>query len=428
MILLKKMNNWINIFLKREIFVIFLLGISSAIPLALLLTNLKALLYDSGFDLRAIGFSGIVISTYSIKFLWSPLIDNVKLPFLYKKFGLRRSWMLLMQILLAIFILILGIISNDGSFAIILSCGFAIGLLSATQDIAIDGYRISSIKTEDQAIAASFYIYGYHIGLLMSGAAALAMSSFMSWEKVFYILSSSILIGIFAVFLGKEEVIQSKEQSKKFLLWLKDSVTLPLTDFFKHHKYYIIFPFIISFKLCDIFAGSMLLPFLLDIGFSKIEYSSIIKAYGFFATMTGIFFGGILLKKTNMMIAIWIALILQIASNLGYYIQSLTGYDPTILYFVISVENFSSGIGNVILVAYLSSLCNIAFSATQYAILASLASLGRTLFSSSSGIFAEHYGWSNFFLLSIATAIPSVIFLYLITKNYNGEKNRSKTT
>ncbi|MDA7705211.1 MFS transporter [Rickettsiales bacterium] len=411
--------NWTKLFFRKEIIVIFLLGISSGIPLALLLTTLKALFIDKQVDLVTIGFSSIIISSYSLKFLWSPLVDSIKIPFLYQKFGQRRSWILTSQIILIILIIILGIFSSSSNISLIFAIGFAISFTSATQDIAIDSYRINSIQKEDQAIASSFYIYGYHIGMLISGALALIISEYFSWMIVYYFLAFSIIIGIFGVLLGLEKQSKISQDKQNFIDWFKNYVTLPLVEFFKYNKWYLIFPFIISFKLCDIFAGTLVLPFLKDIGFSYGQYAAIVKTYGLFATMIGILFGGILVKKTNLIISIWIALFAQIISNLGYYFQSIIGYDVNLLYIVIFVENFSSGIGTVIFVAYLSSLCNKAFSATQYALLTSLAALGRSLFSSSSGIFAQNYGWDNFFLISITTAIPSIFLLYLITKTHD---------
>lgn len=411
-------TNWIKLFFRREIMVIFLLGISSGIPLALLLTTLKALFIDKGVDLTIIGFSSIIVSSYSLKFLWSPFIDSIKIPFLHEKLGQRRSWILICQIILIILTATLAILSDSDNISIIFTLGFLISFISATQDIAIDSYRINSVADDDQAIASSFYIYGYHIGMLISGALALIISEYVSWQITYYFLSLSFIIGIIGVLIGQEK-ISKKRSSHNFIKWFKSYVNLPLIEFFKHNKWYIIFPFIISFKLCDIFAGTLVLPFLKDIGFSYSEYAAIVKTYGLFATMIGILIGGILVKKTNLVFSIWIALFAQIISNFGYYFQSLIGYHINTLYIVIFVENFSSGIGTVIFVAYLSNLCNKTFSATQYALLTSLASLGRSLFASSSGIFAQNYGWDIFFLISVATAIPSIFFLYLITKNYD---------
>ena len=413
------LNNWLKLFFRKEIIVIFLLGISSGIPLALLLTTLKAFFIDNNVDLKIIGFSSIIVSTYSLKFLWSPFVDSIKIPLLHNKFGQRRSWIIISQILLTILIIILGIFSSNIGISTVFTIGLLISFVSATQDIAIDSYRINSIKKDDQAIASSFYIYGYHIGLLIAGALALIISEYYSWQITYYFLAMTILIGTIGILLGNEKISSKKSKSKNFAIWFKNYIKFPLMSFFRYNKWYIIFPFIISFKLCDIFAGTLVLPFLKDIGFSYSQYAGIVKSYGLAATMIGILFGGILVKKTSLIFSIWVALFAQIISNFGYYFQSLIGYDVNSLYAVIFVENFSSGIGTVILVAYLSSLCNKAFSATQYALLTSLAALGRSLFYLSSGIFAENYGWSNFFLISIATAIPSIFLLYLITKTHD---------
>jgi PAT family beta-lactamase induction signal transducer AmpG len=407
------MQMMVKNFFKFDIAIIFFLGMSSGLPLALILSTLKVFLVDANVDIKTIGLFSLISLPYSIKFFWSPILDSINLPFLTKNLGKRKSWIILNQLLLVASIIALGLFANSDvkTIAII---ALLIAIFSATQDMAVDAYRIETIKAQDQGIAASFYVYGYRIGMLISGAFALALSQKMSWDMVYYIIASIMAIGIFATLFARENLTLQPKSSPNFILWLKTFLILPLTNFLQHKKWYLIFPFVILFKLCDAFAGSLTLPFLIDIGFSKIEIASIVKTFGLFATLTGAFVGGVLVKKIGFKKSLWTAIIMQAVSNLAFCYQAQIGYNIASLYLVIFIENFSGGIGDVVFVAYLSSLCNIKYTATQYAVLVSFASMARSLLSSSAGLFVAGFGWMNFFLFSSALAIPSIILLFLL--------------
>jgi MFS transporter, PAT family, beta-lactamase induction signal transducer AmpG len=408
-----------------DIAIIFFLGISSGLPLALILSTLKVFLVDLNIDIKTIGLFSLIALPYSLKFLWAPIVDSIALPILTRTLGKRRSWMLLNQFLLIASIAALGFFEG-GSVATIAVIAILIAVFSATQDMAIDAYRIEEIKPEDQGIAASFYIYGYRIGMLISGAVALILSDKMAWDKVYYIIAAVMIIGVFTTLFAKESLEPQTKSSDSFIGWLKVSAITPIVDFFKRANWYLIFPFVILFKLCDAFAGSLTLPFLIDIGFSKIEIATIVKTFGLFATLSGALLGGILIKKIGLIKSLWIAGILQALSNLAFCYQASIGYDTNSLYGVIFAENFSGGIGDAVFVAYLSSLCNVAFTATQYAILVSFASMGRSLLSSSAGAFVAGFGWVKFFLFSSTLAIPALILLFLLNRKLNIKTNKDR--
>jgi len=408
-------------YFRKPILVLLFLGFSAGLPLALILSTLKAFLVDRNVDLAVIGFFALISLPYSIKFLWAPLIDSIKIPYLTNLLGRRRSWIILTQILLLFLIALLGVFSNSDDLSYIIFIALAIAFTSASQDIVIDAYRIEYIKPENQAIAASMYIYGYRVGMLISGALALFLSDQMSWNLVYYFVALTMFIGIFATLIGDEEKVKKiKDKSFNFISWFKNSVIDPFADFITRPKWYIILLFILSFKLTDAFAGNLFLPFLLEIDFTKTQIAGIVKTFGLFATLLGALIGGILVKKIGLIKALWTAITLQMLSNFGFYYLSLIGNDVTSLYGVIFIENLSGGIGDVVFVAYLSSLCNIRFSATQYALLVSIASIARSFLSSPAGIFAAKFGWSNFFLLSIIFGIPALLFLFILRKNQKG--------
>jgi PAT family beta-lactamase induction signal transducer AmpG len=409
---------FLSAYFKYDILIIFFLGLSSGLPLALILSTLKAFLVDGGVDLKTIGFFSVVSLPYSFKFLWAPFVDSLQIPYLTKKLGKRRSWIILSQFILMILIAMLGEYDAIKDTVTIAILAFSICFVSATQDIVVDAYRIEEIKPEDQGIATGMYVYGYRIGMLISGAVALFLSDKIAWNLVYLIVASVMLIGMLTTILAKEDLRRAKSKAHDFIGWFKDSVISPLADFIHRPKWYIIFPFIICFKLGDAFAGSMTLPFLLEIGFSKTQIAEIVKTFGLFATLSGVFIGGILVKSIGLNKSLWIAGILQMLSNLAFAYQATLGnYVPT-LYGVVFIENLSGGIGDAVFVAYLSSLCNVAFTATQYAILVSFATMSRSILSTSTGIFAEFFGWQGFFLFSTLVAIPGLILLSVLTSKF----------
>jgi PAT family beta-lactamase induction signal transducer AmpG len=403
-------------YLSFDLIKIFFFGISSGLPLALIMSTLSALLYDHGFNLKMIGFFSLATLPYIFKIAYAPIIDSFGLPYLTKIFGQRRSWLIFSQILLIIFISLIGIFSSSNNLALIAFFAFMSGFSSAMQDIVIDAYRIEIIKKEDQGIAVSLYVYGYRVGILISGAGALILSSFMDWKLVYLIMASLIGIGIVTTLFAIESRKNWVAKNYSFISWVKSAILAPLKDLIKRSHWYIILAFIVSFKLADVFAGNLTTTFLLDIKFSKAEIAAIVKTFGLFATLIGVFIGGILIKKIGINKSLIIAVIMQMVSNLGFSYQAYMGNNPGSLYLVIFAENFSSGIGDAVLITYLSGLCNIAFSATQYSLFISLASLSRSLLASSSGIVATWLGWSNFFIFSTLLASPSLIFLWLLMR------------
>jgi PAT family beta-lactamase induction signal transducer AmpG len=384
------------------------------LPLALILSTLKALLVDKNFDLKTIGFFSLISLPYSLKIFFAPIIDSCQVPYLTRLLGQRRSWIILTQIVLVIAIALLGIAGEMGDLFFITIFAFLVAFASASQDIVIDGYRIELIEQENQALAASFYTYGYRIGLLISGAFALFLSDNVSWKIVYFAMSCFMTIGIITILLSKETRQNWQKKNYNFISWFKNFVIAPIVDFAKKPRWYFILAFIICFKLGDVFAGNLTTPFLLALEFSKTEIATIVKTFGLFATLLGVFCGGVLAKKIGIYKSLWIAGSAQMLSNLAFSYLAQIGHNDEVLYFVIFAENFSGGIGDSVFIAYLSALCNISFSATQYATLASFATLARSVFSSSAGIIAAEIGWYQFFIFSTFLAIPGLIFLWIL--------------
>lgn len=403
----------------KNFIVIFFLGIASGMPLALVLSTIKAFLLERGFDLAAIGFFSLVTIPYSLKIFIAPFIDSKAIPILTRIFGQRKSWIIATQGLIALMILSFNLEAIVNNILLIALFSFLIACFSASQDVVIDAYRLELIKKEDQGLAASFIVYGYRLGLLISGAFALALAEKFSWNFAYYIMAISMFSCLVISIFIKETRIDFEVPKQNFFTWLKNYALNPIRDLASHKGWWIIFLFIISFKLGDAFAGNLTLPFLLEIGFSKIEIATIVKTFGLGATLIGALCGGILVKRINLFKTLWLAAIMQMLSNLAFAYQAQIGYNVDVLYFTIFVENFSGGIGDAAFVAYLSYLCNLSFSATQYAILSSLASFSRSFLTSSAGVFAKEIGWYYFFVLSTFLALPAIIFLFWLTLKNN---------
>ena len=399
----------------KNLTIIFFLGISSGLPIALILSTLKALLLEKGFDLKTVGFFSLVGLPYSLKIFFAPIIDSCPVPILTRIFGQRKSWIILTQIFLAAFIAALGIAGILANIEAIAVFATLVAFASASQDVVIDGYRVELVEKENQGIAASSYVYGYRIGMLISGAGALALSEIIGWDVIYFVMSGFMISTVFITFFADETRKNWQQKNHNFFAWFKSSVIDPFLDFAQKKHWYVILAFIVFFKLGDVFAGNLTLPFLLEIGFSKIEIASIVKTFGLFATLFGVFVGGVLVKKLGITKSLWIAGIAQMISNLTFSYLSQIGHDTSLLYLVIFIENLSGGIGDSVFVAYLSGLCNVAFSATQYALLASCATLARSLLSSSAGVFAQTLGWYNFFIFSTFLALPGLLFLLWLT-------------
>ncbi len=415
---------------KKNFLVIFFLGISAGIPITLILSTLKALLVDKGFDLQIIGFLSLVSLPYSLKIFVAPVVDSLSIPYFTKKLGNRRSWIMITQILLTILIFLLGIFGEVSSLKGIAILSFLVACVSATQDIVIDGYRIELIKKEDQAVASGYYIYGYRIGMLISGSLALALSDKIRWDLVYLMMSGFMMLCIISTLFAKESRVNWHPRKYHFKIWFIKFIIRPLRNFSERKNWISILFFIVLFKLADAFVGNLTLPFLLEIGYTKIEIATILKTFGLFAVLVGVYAGGFLSKKIGIHKALWLATILQAVSNFSFIYLVVTEKTISSLYAIVFIENFCGGIGDVIFVGYLSSICNLKFSSTQYALFSSISSISRSVLSSTSGFYASYFGWINFFIFSGLLAIPAIALLIILNKNNNKflEKNNNHAT
>jgi PAT family beta-lactamase induction signal transducer AmpG len=421
----KKLNTLIP-YLHPRVLVILVLGIASGLPLVLTMSTLSAWLTEVGVSKTTIGISALIGLSYTLKFLWAPLIDAMPLPFLTKMLGRRRSWMVLSQV--ALIISIWGMAHTDPGAHLYHTILWAVlvAFFSATQDVVIDSYRIELLKPEQQGEGVAMAMLGYRIGMLIAGAGTLIVAQYYSWTAAYSIMCLVIVVGMVAALLAGEPEISAAIEKKRekehkaanmglaalIVTSLKHTVIDPFADFMTKQGWFLLLVFVVLFKLPDAFAGAMTIPFLLELTFTKVQIAGIVKTWGALAVISGSFMGAYLLLRYNMLVCLWVALILQTLSNLAFIWQNHVGHDLRVLMAVMSIENLCTGIGSTIFVTMLSRLCvNPLYTATQFALLSALASFARTTLSAPSGWVVDHWGWDAYFLTSCFLAIPSILIM-----------------
>ncbi len=417
----------LSAYMHPRIIAVAFLGFSSGLPLALSFWTLTIWLTESGISKSDIGLFALVGTPYVIKFLWSPLIDQMHIPFFTKRLGKRRSWMILSQLCLMIALVGLGATNPTENAWNVALFALLVAICSATQDIVIDAYRIEILDENQQGEGSAALVFGYRMGMLISGGGALFLSEYLGWFITYCIMAALISVGIITVMLTGEPE-NSKYTDKKadnWADWINKAVIEPFGEFMSRGNWLLILAFIILYKLGDAYAGVMTGPFLIDIGFTKPEIGAVVKSYGLIATLIGAFAGGWLVHKYGMMKSLLLCGFLQMASNLMFVVQAHAGNDIMVLMATISAENFSGGMGTSVFVAYLSSLCNLKYTATQYALFSSFAATGRTWLSSSSGFIVDRFGYIDFFLISTAIALPGIILLIYMGKSLNKKSGLS---
>jgi MFS transporter, PAT family, beta-lactamase induction signal transducer AmpG len=409
----------LKVYKNPKILAILFLGFASGLPLPLTGATLDAVLNQSGVTKTAIGLFALISIPYSLKFLWSPIIDRLSIPIFTKLIGRRRSWMILTQISLIASITMLGFSNPAENLMITAMLALWVAFSSASQDIVIDAYRIETLDASEQGAGASVATTGYIISMkLIGGAMAFWLSDLMPWSYVYAIMGAIMIFGIIAIIIAGEPAVKDSDstQSRSFSDFFYNGVLAPFIDFIKTPGWWMIIAFIIFYKFGDAFAGKMTTPFLQDIGFTNTQLAFYLKTFGLVATLLGTFLGGMLVYKIGSFKSLFICGLLQMFSNLMFVLLAHLGDNTTALAATIAVENLSGGMGTAAFVAYLSGLCNIRYTATQYALLSSLSATGRTFLSSSSGWFAQTLGWSNFFVLSTVIAIPGIMILLLLMR------------
>jgi PAT family beta-lactamase induction signal transducer AmpG len=417
-------RNWfaaLAVYRQPRLLAVLFMGFSSGLPLALTFGTLSYWLAELGVSLTAIGLFGLVRASYSLKFLWSPLIDRLPIPILTRRLGRRRSWALTIQFLLGLAILALGMTDPKSDPAMTALAAVVVAFLSASQDIVIDAYRIELLLPEEQGAGAAATQWGYRFGMLASGAGALYAASLGGWHVAYTVMAGLMLVGMVTVWLTPEpggieppEALPGANAAARIEAWLKRAVVAPFLDMFVRLgavELLAIVLFIVLYKFGDALAGSMANPLYVQIGFTKVEVATVAKVYGVIATLGGVALGGVLVLRWGLFVALLVCGGLQALSNLMYIAQLWAGHDVAMLALTIGAENLTGGMASSAFVAYLSGLCSRDFTATQYALLSSLATVGLNVLAASGGYLAQTLGWTPFFVLSTLACAPGLLIL-----------------
>jgi PAT family beta-lactamase induction signal transducer AmpG len=425
------LSSWFEtfaVYFKPRVLIVLLLGFSAGLPFSLAGQTLQAWMTESGVDIRTIGLFAAVGTPYWAKPLWAPAVDALDVPLLSRWLGRRRGWLMLTQILLIVSIVLLAITDPVASPWLVAGAALLITTASATQDIAIDAFRIESLPENEQAAGMASYVAAYRIAVLVSSAGALflvsglmqfGLTQQLAYRAAFIAMSALVLIGIAATLLAREpdkSVAAAADHTShvRESSWKRVSNTAiaSFSEFLSRDMAFVVLAFVMLFKFADTLASALTTPFVLETGFTRVELATIIKGVGFAAAIAGGFAGGFVARALSMAASLWVGGVLQALAIFAFAWQAVVGRDVAWLTFAITAENFTSGIGTVIFVAYLSALCgNPLHTATQYALLTALFALARTVLALGSGYIALSTGWMWYFVICAAASIPSFILL-----------------
>jgi len=424
---------------RRPVMVAMLaLGFASGLPLALSFSTLSLWLYEDGLNLSNVVMFSLAGLPYTLKFVWAPFIDRMSFPVLGPWLGQRPGWLLAAQIAVIATIAAVGFFASGQHPYFTAILVLAMTFSSATQDIVIDAYRIDRLSNEDQALGAAMVIYGYRIGMLVSGGLGLILADYISWTAVYLLMAAFMLVGIVTTLMCREPDYATKRivdqdeidltenymtrysaRVSVLLAWLHIAVWRPFADIMARRGWIIILLTVVLYNIGNALAGMTTNLFLVEyIGFSKTQVGVVVKGFGLVAMLLGVGAGAVLLKNVKMFTALLLGGILHILLIFMYIVQYWAGADVTVLVLTIASENFITGLSAVVFVAFTSIICNKAFSATQFALLSSLAAVPRTILSAKAGALVDWLGWVNFFAFDMVAAVPGILLLFML-RNYN---------
>lgn len=418
----------LRVYTRPRMLAVLFMGFSSGLPLPLTFATLSAWLYQAGVSRTAIGMFALIGTAYSWKFLWSPVIDRLPLPGLTRLLGRRRGWLLLIQALLVLAILWLGFTDPRIDPWMTALAAAVVAFLSASQDIVIDAYRIELLAPEEQAAGSSATQWGYRFGAMAATFGALHAAEWGGWHVAYGVMAALMIVGIATAVLTPEPAtrvdvlapLPGATWQARCVAWFKTAVVGPFADFTRHPDWVLILLFVVLYKFGDAFAGVMTNPFYLAMGFTLGEVANISKFFGVVATLAGVFAGWMVVERLGLYRSLFVCGIGQMLSNLMYVVQASAGHDVWMLVATIGIENFTGGMGSAAFVAYLSGLCSAQFTATQYALLSSLASVARVYLAAPGGWLSEVLDWRLFFVVTTIAALPGIIMVWWLMRRLGG--------
>lgn len=419
----------LKVYLEPASLRMLLLGFSAGLPLLLVLGTLSFWLREAGIDRTTIGYLSWVGLAYAFKWVWAPLVDRLPIPLLTRWLGRRRSWLLLSQ--LAILTGLVAMSFNDPQVALapVVWGALAVAFGSATQDIALDAFRIESADVKRQAALAASYQTGYRLAMIWAGAGVLWVAARAqpegvlgyqhgAWQTAYLVMAASMLLGVLTVLLSDEPLRRVLPPSKNLAEWLHGALVAPFADFLSRFGWQaaLILALIATYRISDVVMGIMANPFYVDMGYSKDEVAAVTKVFGVIMTLVGAFVGGVLSMRLGVMQVLMLGAVLSAASNLLFAYLSTLGHDLSWLIAVISADNLAGGMASAAFIAYLSSLTNVAYSATQYALFSSMMLLLPKFLAGYSGRYVDSFGYPSFFVATALLGVPVLLLVWLASR------------
>ena len=402
------------------------LGFSAGLPLLLVLGTLSFRLREAGIDRTTIGYLSWVGLAYAFKWIWSPLVDRMPLPLLTRWLGRRRSWLLLAQCM--VMAGLAGMAWHDPRAALtpVVWCALAVAFGSATQDIALDAFRIESAPADKQAALAATYQTGYRLAMIWAGAGVLWVAARFeaagvdgyqagAWRGAYLVMAASMAVGVLTVLLSPEPAPKPLPPARNAAEWLRSALVEPFADFIARYRWQalLVLALIAVYRISDVVMGIMANPFYVDMGFTKDEVAAVTKIYGVVMTLAGAFIGGAMSMRWGVMRVLMLGAVLSALTNLLYAWLAARGHDVGALVFTVSADNLASGIASAAFIAYLSGLTNVRYSATQYALFSSMMLLLPKWIAGFSGVYVDAHGYAAFFTATALLGLPVLLLVWL---------------
>ena len=426
--MLSTIESWLKdfrVYLEWPCLRMLFLGFSAGLPLLLILGTLSFWLREAGIDRSTIGYLTWVGLIYAFKWMWAPLVDRLSIPLLSTFFGRRRSWLLFAQLLIVLGLVGMASVDPKVQLTPIVWCALLVAFGSATQDIALDAFRIESADSDHQAALAATYQTGYRLALIWAGAGVLWLAARAesgaagydptAWQFAYLCMALSIGVGVITTLFSKEPIRIELAKARNAKAWLHQTLIEPFADFIRRYGWHaiLILSLIAIYRISDVVMGIMANPFYVDMGYTKDEVAAVSKVFGVVMTLVGAFVGGVLTLRFGVMRILFLGAILSAVSNLLFAWLATQGHDLHGLIWVISADNLSSGIATAAFIAFLSALTNIQYSATQYALFSSMMLLLPKWLAGFSGVFVNHFGYASFFISTAIIGAPVLILIWL---------------
>ncbi|MEO1090065.1 MAG: AmpG family muropeptide MFS transporter [Pseudomonadota bacterium] len=412
-----------GVYADRRVVAILFLGFSSGLPIMLIAGTLSTWLREADVSRAAIGLFAFAFAPYTFKFAWAPLMDRLPLPPLTTWLGRRRGWMLAAQVGLLASVYALGQTDPATGLYVVALMAVAVAFFSASQDIVIDAYRVESLPESKLGAGAGVVVLGYRVGMFVATWGALRIADAASWEAAYTVMAGFVLVGMVTVFAIPEPPGSSfgpAETRRSVRAWVEDAVVAPFRDFFARHGLrvaVVLLTLVSVYKASDVLLMLLANPFYIDVGFTKAQIADVTKLFGVWMTIAGGLIGGLVVFRVGLVSSMILAAVLMAASNLMFALLALAGPNLPLFVLTIAAENLSGGLGTAVFVAFLSSLCNVAYTAVQYALLTSFMQLfGKFVIVPSSGFYADAVGWFWFFVSSTVFALPALVLLWWLAR------------